>query len=155
MKFKVTEEMKIAARESREHWKRMAKHVELTKSYDQHEMEIRLGETYDGEYCALCILSEKTVGNPRNICQVCPLAHIGEGCNRYRSIWREACKSRSAKDWLNKAASMVTALEMIETTDEIESVYDEQGYDKNGYDTYGCDKNKRWEGWRNKKTLDI
>lgn len=101
---------KQAIEDSISHWKRMIKWVSKYENKEafpnQAEMELHLGETWNGEYCPLCIAYSLS-------CHSCPLTEIGKSCDDDRSPWQKVDRSLTWNTWLKHAKIMLKTLKSL------------------------------------------
>ena len=129
------DKVRIALRESREHWERMVAFVEERAWTDSDVSYIYmrevLGEDWTGRYCALC---KYCLSKSRVSCDECPLGKKHGHCSPLKSIkklpvlpvenpWLRAHTASTWREWLDAARDMVDVLS------ELEDDYHEAGVD--------------------------
>lgn len=100
-----------AIKESIAHWNCMIRWARKRKERlhpTRSFMEQALGESWSGEYCALC---KKYQGHAT--CISCPLRQAGYDCEEWDGPWRKVARAQTWCEWVIAAVNMRTILKSL------------------------------------------
>jgi hypothetical protein len=103
----------IALNKSISHWEEMITWVKAQEPNDKADrirMENCIGQHWQGEYCALCLLVDELRDSE---CDVCPLNKHGYQCGQPNSPWISIDESPTWGEWLVGATRMVEIMKQV------------------------------------------